>query len=137
MSRSVTRPISLLPIDPSQSARIIGLEYVHDSRPGIRRRRAGNGFVYFSPDGRLIKHPAELRRIRALVIPPAWTDVWICPNPNGHLQAVGRDAKGRKQYRYHAKYRHIREHTKFERMVPFAKLLSGVRAQVRKDLKLP
>jgi DNA topoisomerase I len=136
MSRAVTQPISLLPTEPRLSAQIIGLEYVRDTRPGIRRRRAGKGFVYIGPDARLIRNSAEVHRIRSLVIPPAWTDVWICPNPNGHLQAVGRDAKGRKQYRYHARYRQVREHTKFERMVPFASLLPGIRAQVRKDLRL-
>ena len=94
-----------------------GLRYVCDSGPAIRRRRAGKGFVYLHAKGRRITAPDILRRIRSLVIPPAWTtDVWICPSADGHIQATGRDAKGRKQYRYHAEYREAREGAKFEHM---------------------
>jgi DNA topoisomerase I len=87
--------------DPEASAQAAGLRYVTDAGPGIRRRRAGKGFTYLGVDGRPIRDPQELQRIKSLGIPPAWTDVWICPLPHGHLQATGRDAKGRKQHRYH------------------------------------
>jgi DNA topoisomerase-1 len=86
--------------DSIETARSAGLRYVSDTQPGIRRRRAGKGFSYSGPHGRPIRDAATLRRIKALAIPPAWKEVWICPNPNGHIQATGRDARGRKQYRY-------------------------------------
>ena len=88
--------------EPRGAALAAGLAYVAEGGPGIRRRRAGTGWSYTAPDGRTIRDPAERARIRALAIPPAWRDVWICPDPRGHIQATGRDAKGRKQYRYHA-----------------------------------
>ncbi|HET7422908.1 MAG TPA: hypothetical protein VFJ92_05050, partial [Gemmatimonadales bacterium] len=91
------------PPPPEESAASAGLRYVTDSAPGIRRKRAGSGFTYVGPDGRRITDEKALERIRKLAIPPAYTDVWICPAPNGHLQATGRDARGRKQYRYHPK----------------------------------
>ena len=94
-----------------------GLRYSTDARPGITRRRAGRGFSYRTADGATIRDRAVLRRIRALAIPPAWTDVWICPDPAGHLQATGRDARGRKQYRYHARWRARRDDAKFERLI--------------------
>src|SRR5581483_10043728 len=100
-------------LDPVKSARIAGLRYVTDRIPGIRRIRAGKGFRYLQPNGKVLKDPAELRRIRSLAIPPAWTRVWICPLEDAHLQAVGRDAKGRKQYRYHPQWRAVRDSTKF------------------------
>ncbi|HLG99376.1 MAG TPA: hypothetical protein VKX49_23905 [Bryobacteraceae bacterium] len=128
---------ALSPVDPYESARFIGLQYVRHGGHGIARRRAGRGFIYVAPDGRIIRDRATLKRIRSLVIPPAWQNVWICPIPSGHLQAVGRDARGRKQYRYHPLYRQVREHTKFERMVPFANLLPIIRKRVSRDLKLP
>src|SRR5579862_5729334 len=103
--RRTRKKLRLLPIEPSESARLMGLRYVRHDGPGIARRRAGKGFVFIGTDGRIVKDRAVLSRIRALVIPPAWADVWICGLANGHLQAVGRDAKGRKQYRYHAQYR--------------------------------
>jgi len=131
------RARQLLPVDPYESARVIGLRYIRHEGSGIRRRRAGQGFVYIDPDGKIIHDQEVLKRIQSLVIPPAWTDVWICPVANGHLQAVGRDAKGRKQYRYHPLYRRVREYTKFERMVPFANLLPAIRKRVQRDLKLP
>lgn len=108
-----------------------------DSKPGITRRRSGTGFAYFLPDGSPLKDSEELARVRSLVIPPAWSDVWICPSKNGHLQAVGTDARGRKQYRYHSSYREVRDATKFTRMIAFGMVLPKIRAQVAKDLSLP
>jgi DNA topoisomerase-1 len=102
--------------------------------PGIRRKKAGSGFSYVGPDGKTIKNPAELARIRALAIPPAYTDVWICPIPNGHLQATGRDARGRKQYRYHPKWRETRDETKFGRILAFSEVLPRIRKRVQRDL---
>ncbi|TMG34011.1 MAG: DNA topoisomerase IB, partial [Chloroflexi bacterium] len=89
--------------DPVASARAAGLRYVSDTMPGIRRRRSGKGFSYLAPDGGAIREAQTIRRIRSLAIPPAWNDVWICAHPAGHLQASGRDARGRKQYRYHSR----------------------------------
>ncbi len=126
-----------LPADPLESAHAVGLRYVSDSRSGIRRKRAGKGFVYIDPAGRPLRDRATLDRIRSLVIPPAWRDVWICPLANGHLQATGRDAKGRKQHRYHPLYRAVRDEVKFSRMPAFAAALPRIRERVRKDLELP
>ncbi len=124
--------------DPVASAKAAGLRYVTDRGPGgIRRRRAGKGFVYYDPAGRKITDPDELRRIRSLAIPPAWTDVWICPSANGHLQASGRDARGRKQYRYHPRWRQARDETKYTKMLAFARSLPAIREQVEHDLALP
>ena len=109
--------------DPTESAEAAGLRYVSDASPGIRRRRAGRGFSYVGLDGRTVRDPATLARIRSLAIPPAYTDVWICPTSNGHLQATGRDARGRKQYRYHPKWREVRDETKFGRMLAFSDAL--------------
>jgi len=99
------RPISLrqnvLAEPEEEAAHVAGLRYVHDTMSGIRRKRAGRSFTYLDPSGERISERYEIERIHTLAIPPAWTDVWICPNSNGHLQATGRDAKGRKQYRYH------------------------------------
>jgi DNA topoisomerase I len=125
------------PKDPLLSARAVGLRYVRDHEPGIRRLKSGKGFRYVDPDGKAVTDEATLRRIRSLVIPPAWTDVWICARPDGHLQAVGRDAKGRKQYRYHPSYRHQRDQTKYGRMLSFGKALENIRQRVEEDLKLP
>src|SRR5207302_3125421 len=111
-----------------------GLRYVSDAVPGIRRRRAGSGFTYVAPDGNRVRDRAGIERISKLVIPPAWTDVWICPSPNGHIQATGRDAKGRKQYRYHRKWRVVRDEAKFERLVSFGESLPKLRTQIRKDM---
>ena len=116
------------------SARAAGLRYSTDARPGITRRRRGRGFSYRGPDGDLVRDSAVLARIRALAIPPAWTDVWICPDPAGHLQATGRDAKGRKQYRYHERWRSGRDDAKFERLIDFARVLPRVRARCDADL---
>jgi DNA topoisomerase-1 len=101
------------------------------------RRRRGKGFFYVGPDSKLVRDEATLKRIRSLVIPPAWENVWICPSENGHIQAVGRDARGRKQYRYHPRYREVRDATKFERMLAFGSALPKIRAQVDKDLSAP
>ncbi|HET7703933.1 MAG TPA: hypothetical protein VFK35_11080 [Candidatus Limnocylindrales bacterium] len=116
---------------------LAGLRHCTDARPGITRRRSGRGFSYRGPDDELIRDEETLARIRAIAIPPAWTDVWICPHPNGHLQAVGRDARGRKQYRYHARYRARRDDAKFERLIAFARALPAIREQVERDLARP
>ena len=112
---------------PMESARAAGLRYTTDARPGIRRLRRGRAFTYVDADGRRVRAAGELARIRALVIPPAWMDVWICADPRGHLQATGRDARGRKQYRYHHKWRTVRDETKYERVMGFAKALPVIR----------
>jgi DNA topoisomerase-1 len=122
---------------PEQSARAAGLHYVDDTKPGIRRLRRGSSFYYVGANGRLIRNQDELRRIRSLVIPPAWTNVWVCPDPRGHLQATGRDARGRKQYRYHAKWREVRDETKYHRMISFAQALPAIRRRTAADLKHP
>lgn len=119
------------------SAREAGLSYVSDERPGMRRQRAGKGFRYIDTDGRTVRDPAVLARIRKLAIPPAWTEVWICPSVNGHLQATGHDARGRKQYRYHERWRAVRDENKFGRLVDFARALTTIRRKVAADLRLP
>jgi DNA topoisomerase-1 len=121
--------------DPALSARTAGLRYTTDAKPGLRRRRRGKGFAYIGSDGGVIRDADELARIKRLVIPPAWTDVWICPDPRGHLQATGRDARGRKQYRYHAKWREVRDETKYDRMPGFAQTLPGIRRKTSDDLR--
>lgn len=122
--------------EPQQSAREAGLRYITDERPGIRRRRAGKGFCYVGTDGKVIRDDATLGRIRSLVIPPAWRDVWISPIANGHLQATGRDAKGRKQSRYHPNWRATRDSNKYEHLLEFADALPIIRERVEKDLAL-
>ncbi len=121
--------------DPKVSARIAGLRYVTDKMAGIRRIGTGRTFRYLDSNGRVVRDPSTLGRIRTLAIPPAWRDVWICTDPNGHLQAVGRDARGRKQYRYHPDWREIRDTTKFDRMATFGKMLPKIRARIRSDLR--
>ncbi len=123
--------------DPVASARSAGLRYVHDNRPGIRRVRCGSGFRYLAADGRAVRDAEVLRRIHSLVIPPAWTDVWICPQANGHLQATGRDARARKQYRYHPRWRMVRDETKYDRLIAFGQALPRIRARVDADLAEP
>jgi DNA topoisomerase-1 len=130
-------PRSRVVTEPVESAKAAGLSYVTDGRPGLRRRRIGRGFVYVDADGRRLRDRAMLARIRALAIPPAWREVWICATPHGHIQAVGRDARGRKQYRYHARWREVRDETKYERMLAFARILPRIRARVRADLTRP
>jgi len=114
-----------------------GLGYVVDDRPGIARRRAGKGFLYLDAEQRRIRDADVLDRIRHLAIPPAYSNVWICPNPRGHLQATGRDARGRKQYRYHAKWRKARDAGKFAKLVRFGERLPHLRSVLRRDLALP
>jgi DNA topoisomerase I len=123
-------------VDPRDAAESAGLSYVSDERPGIRRKKAGTGFSYARPDGSRLIEPDALKRIRALAIPPAWTDVWICPSPEGHIQATGRDAKGRKQYRYHARFPRGAESTKYEHVVAFADALPSIRETVREHMAL-
>ncbi|MGI8771686.1 MAG: DNA topoisomerase IB [Acidobacteriaceae bacterium] len=122
--------------DPVESAKAAGLRYVSDSKPGIKRKRWRTGFRYIGVDGAPMRDSEVLGRIKSLAIPPAWTDVWICPNPNGHLQATGRDAKGRKQSRYHPRWREVRDETKYERMMVFGDALPGLREQVEHDLRI-
>jgi DNA topoisomerase-1 len=105
--------------------------------PGVRRERRGRGFVYFGPDGSPVRDQTELKRFKSLVIPPAWTDVWICAEERGHLQVTARDARGRKQYRYHPVYRQVRDQTKFGRMLSFSEVLQTIRERVEKDIQLP
>src|SRR5438477_63957 len=124
-------------LDPVIVAKTAGLRYVSDASPGIRRKRAGKNFSYIGLDGKPIHDQEELKRIRSLGIPPAWTNVWICPRPNGHIQATGRDAKGRKQYRYHPRWREVRDETKYSRMIAFGETLPKIRERVAKDLALP
>jgi DNA topoisomerase-1 len=123
--------------EPEGSAKAAGLRYVSDAEPGISRQRAGTGFRYLRPDGRALRDPAALARIRALAIPPAWEKVWICTREDGHLQATGRDARGRKQYRYHQRWREVRDETKYGRMLAFSRSLPRIRRRVRQDLALP
>lgn len=118
-----------------EAAKAAGLRYVEDSAPGIQRRRCGRGFVYVGPNGTAIRDPEELKRIRSLVIPPAWTRVWICNSRWGHIQAIGYDARGRKQYRYHALFRRVRDEDKFSRLVAFGTSLALIRKRVRRDLR--
>jgi DNA topoisomerase-1 len=119
--------------DSAAAARAVGLRYVSDVMPGITRRRAGRAFSYRGPDGRLIRDRAEIARLKRLAIPPAWTEVWICPDGKGHLQATGRDARGRKQYRYHPDWRTVRDAAKFDRMLAFARALPRLRARIAED----
>ena len=121
-------------VDPREAAAEAGLVYVDDGRPGLTRRRSGKGFRYLDARGAPVRDAATLERIRKLAIPPAYTDVWICPRRNGHIQATGRDAKGRKQYRYHPDFRAARESTKFSRIMAFAEALPGIRARVDADM---
>lgn len=121
--------------DPLKSAAEAGLRYVNGYGPCIRRVRCGKSFRYIGPDGAPVRDPRHLERIRSLVIPPAWTNVRICPSPHGHLQAAGWDARGRKQYRYHARYREVRDQAKFSRMIAFGTVLAAIRRQVRRDLR--
>lgn len=124
--------IRRLPTDPYESARAVGLRYVSTDSPGITRR----GKKFFTANGRELKDPKELTRIKALVIPPAWKSVWICPYANGHLQAIGYDQRGRKQYRYHSAFRCVRDATKFTRMAAFGRALPRIRRRVARDLRL-
>ena len=119
------------------TAAVAGLTYVTDGDPGVTRKRSGGGFSYYHPDGTLVTDRAERRRIGSLAIPPAWADVWICPDPLGHIQATARDAKGRKQYRYHSRFRAMRDQSKFGRMLIFSEALPELREQIERDLAQP
>jgi DNA topoisomerase-1 len=121
--------------DPEASAEEAGLRYVSDTMPGIRRRAAGRGFSYIGTDGRRITDPDRIAWFRRLAIPPAWTDVWISPIKHGHVQAVGRDARGRKQYRYHPRWREVRDQAKYGRMIEFARALPRIRRRTDRDLR--
>jgi DNA topoisomerase-1 len=132
--------MSSLPVDLGDapaSAKQIGLRYVSDDTPGIRREPVGDGFRYIGIDGKPLRDEATLARIKSLAIPPAWTEVWICKWDHGHLQATGRDARGRKQYRYHPRWRSVRDEVKYARMISFGKALPQIRHQVDQALKLP
>lgn len=124
------------PADPREAAEAAGLVYVSDEERGIRRERKGDGFAYFKPNGDPLTDEAALERIRKLAIPPAYTDVWICPKANGHLQATGRDARGRKQYRYHPQFREARESNKYEHMMEFARALPAIRTKLAEHMAL-
>ena len=131
------RSKSTLSSDPVLSAREAGLRYVSDTRPGIRREIGRLGFKYLDTSGRVIRNKQEIARINKLAIPPAWTDVWICPDARGHIQATGRDAKRRKQYRYHPDWRTTRDETKYDRMLAFAAALPKIRQRTNADLARP
>ena len=125
------------PSDPRAAAKAAHLHYVDARRPGITREKVGDKFVYRQPDGSVVTDEKTLQRLRKLAIPPAYADVWICRDPRGHLQAVGRDVRGRKQYRYHADWRAVRDEAKYGKMLLFGKKLPEIRARVQHDLGLP
>jgi DNA topoisomerase I len=127
----------MLPTEGPAAAKAAGLRYTTDAIPGIRRVKRRGGFSFIDPDGKRIADKREIARIKSLAIPPAYTDVWICPLANGHLQATGRDARGRKQYRYHKRWREVRDENKFDRMIDFAKALPSIREAVARDIALP
>ena len=124
-------------VELRKTASRTGLDYVTDGVPGISRRRAGKGWAFYRPDGTHINDPQERLRIMSLAIPPAWADVWICADPKGHIQATARDARGRKQYRYHTLYREARDRSKFRRMLEFSEILPAIRERVERDLGGP
>jgi DNA topoisomerase-1 len=122
-------------LDPVAAAKLAKLRHVSDDMPGITRHKARHGFDYRHPDGELVRDMETLKRIRSLAVPPAWTGVWICPYPNGHLQATGRDARGRKQYRYHPRWREVRDESKYGKMLIFGRVLPQIRERVDADLR--
>jgi len=123
--------------DSAEAAAEAGLRYVSDDQPGYSRKRKGDDFEYFDTEGKPIEDEQRILRIKRLAIPPAWTDVWICPSPNGHIQATGRDARRRKQYRYHERWREARDENKYEKMVLFGQALPKIRKRVEQDLSRP
>jgi DNA topoisomerase-1 len=125
-----------VPADSAEAAAEAGLRYVSDDQPGYSRKRTGDDFDYFDMEGKSIHDEQRLLRIKRLAIPPAWTDVWICPSANGHIQATGRDARGRKQYIYHDRWREVRDENKYERILLFARALPKIRKRVEEDLTL-
>ncbi len=136
-ARRKTASHSPAPVDPVDSARGAGLKYATDRRPGLARERRGKSFVYRDRDGKRIRDAETLARIKSLAIPPAWEDVWIAPDANAHLQATGRDDRGRKQYRYHPRWRAVRDSSKYGRMMSFGAALPTIRRRVEADLALP
>ena len=120
---------------PKKSAQFVGLRYVTHEQPGISRERCGQGFRYRSAKCKVIRDRHTLKRISSLVIPPAWEEVWICPLDRGHLQVTGQDERGRKQYLYHPRWREVRDQTKYDRLMDFARALPGIRNQIKRDLK--
>jgi DNA topoisomerase I len=122
-------------LDSMAAAKLAKLRHVSDDMPGITRHKARNGFDYRFPDGELVRDIETLKRIRSLVIPPAWTAVWICPYPNGHIQATGRDKRERKQYRYHPRWREVRDESKYGKMLIFSRVLPVIRERVDADLR--
>src|SRR6478736_1833571 len=124
-------------VDQREAAETAGLIYVSDDEPGIRRKKAGSGFTYVDASGSTVRDPIVLKRIRSLAVPPAYKDVWICSDPNGHIQATGRDEKGRKQYRYHPRWREIRDGSKYEHMLEFAHALPALRKRIDADMARP
>src|SRR6187397_618398 len=123
--------------DSVEAAEEAGLQYVNDDRPGYTRRAKGKDFDYLDTEGKPIRDEQRILRINRLAIPPAYTDVWICPSPNGHIQATGRDARRRKQYRYHERWREVRDENKYEKMLLFGEALGKIRRRVKKDMALP
>jgi len=134
--RARAASIGALQVDPLESAKLAGLRYVNDqTMPGIRRIGRKTRVRYLLPNGRTLGDPVELQRIKSLSIPPAWTDVWICPLAQGHVQATGRDARGRKQYRYHPRWREVRDEVKYGKLIAFAEALPAIRRRTDADLK--
>jgi DNA topoisomerase-1 len=131
------KKLAAAPLEPEAAAKAAGLHYVDDSSPGFSRKKVGTGFGFRDTDGKIIRDPEVIKRIRSIGIPPAYTDVWICPDPRGHIQATGRDAKGRKQYRYHPRWSEIRDSTKYAHMLEFAHALPKIRARIDADMKRP
>ena len=123
--------------DSLEAAEEAGLRYVSDDQPGLFAQTEGRGIRIFRYEGKTDSRRTTILRIKRLAIPPAWTDVWICPSPNGHIQATGRDARRRKQYRYHERWREVRDENKYDRMVLFGKALPKIRRRVKKDMALP
>jgi DNA topoisomerase-1 len=136
MSATATETVTHPATDPA-ALRRAELVYVSDDAPGLGRKRSGRGFSYFDENGKRITDKGERERLQALAIPPAWTEVWICPREDGHLLATGRDERGRKQYLYHPEWQRVRDAAKFEHMLAFGRLLPRIRRRVQKDLKLP
>jgi DNA topoisomerase I len=124
-------------VEPVESARAVGLRHVNDEQPGLKRVKCGDSFRYRDDAGKNVRDLSVVKRIRSLAIPPAWTGVWICPHENGHLQATGRDAKGRKQFRYHPLWREVRDATKYDRLIDFAQALPEIRRRIARDIAKP
>ncbi|WP_039359300.1 DNA topoisomerase IB [Candidatus Protochlamydia amoebophila] len=136
MKKIKIKPEACTEIDPKKLAEVANLTYVNNFKHGITRERKGKQFIYKDSNGKVIIDSNEIKRIQALAIPPAYTDVWICPSFNGHIQATGRDAKGRKQYRYHALWKEVSDETKYGKMIAFAQALPTIRKRIKRDLSL-